>query len=43
MFLHEVLHVIDTDMELDLGERKVNLLAIHILSFIVNNKIDFLK
>ena len=41
VFLHECIHAIDENLNLDLGEEKVNLLGIHILSLITNNKLNF--
>ena len=43
VFFHECIHAIDENMNLHLGENKVNHLTIHILSLIVNNGLDFLK
>jgi hypothetical protein len=43
IFLHEVLHIIDTDKGFNLNEKKVNNLAIEILDFIISNKINFLR
>jgi hypothetical protein len=43
VFLHECLHIIDTDKIFGLGESKVNNLTIEILSLIRNNKLNFLK
>jgi len=41
VFLHECIHAIDENLRLGLGEKKVNILAIHILSLITNNKLNF--
>lgn len=42
VFLHECLHAIDENTNMELGEDKVNTLGIHILALIKNNKLDFL-
>ena len=43
VILHEIMHVVDTDFNLNLGENKVNLLAIEILRIITDNKLNFLQ
>jgi hypothetical protein len=43
VFLHECVHAIDENLDLRLGEKKVNILAINILSLIINNNLDFLS
>lgn len=43
VLLHEALHMIDIDCNLNLGENKVNTLAIEILRLITQNNLNFLK
>lgn len=43
VFLHECIHAIAENLNLNLNENKVNLLGIHILSLITNNKLNFLR
>lgn len=41
VFFHECVHAIEENLNMNLGENKVNLLGIHILSLITNNNLDF--
>lgn len=41
VFFHECVHAIEENLNMNLGETKVNLLGIHILSLITNNNLDF--
>lgn len=41
VFFHECLHAIDELFDLRLGEKKVNLLAVTVMAWIKNNRIDF--
>ena len=41
VFFHECVHAIDENLNIGLGENKVNLIGIHVLSLITNNNLDF--
>lgn len=41
VFLHECLHGIETSYGIELGEKKVNLLALALLALICDNKLRF--
>ena len=43
VILHETIHAIDEELRLDIGEFKVNTLALMIKDLIVSNKLDFLS
>ena len=42
VILHEVLHAIDEELRLDLGEHRVNTLGIMLKDFICTNKVNLL-
>ena len=41
VFIHECLHAIEDSYGIDLGEKRVNLLALAIMALISNNKLRF--
>jgi len=42
-FLHEVMHAIDEENQMELGENRVNLISLCLLQIILDNKLNFLS
>jgi len=42
-FLHEIVHAIDEENQMELGENRVNIIGLNLMQIIVDNKLDFLS